>query len=147
MLGLKGSLKEKGIQVVKPREIISGAVTQFGENMKLAASHILEIDAQDESEEASSGQRLSWVERKESKKKDKASLIELGFDPKVKVNWGEIKKAYRNLSLKYHPDKHVGSSEESLAAMNDKFNAVSDAYRHLELSRTYKKNIDLQEQG
>ena len=39
----------------------------------------------------------------------------------------DIKKAYRKLSLKYHPDKNIGDKEES----SKKFKEISEAYQIL----------------
>lgn len=40
----------------------------------------------------------------------------------------EIKKAYRKLSLKYHPDKHVGDTPEDQKKYEDLFKDVAHAY-------------------
>lgn len=43
-----------------------------------------------------------------------------------KASQDEIKKAYRTLSLKYHPDKNPGNDE-----VCSKFHKISEAYEHL----------------
>lgn len=40
----------------------------------------------------------------------------------------EIKSAYRKLSLKWHPDKHVTDSEKEKKEAEDKFKEISEAY-------------------
>ncbi|XP_035665845.1 dnaJ homolog subfamily C member 7-like [Branchiostoma floridae] len=64
----------------------------------------------------------------------------------------EIKKAYRKLALKCHPDKHVGASEDEKIAMEKKFKAIGEAHKTLsdpverakydeELSQSYLKDL------
>lgn len=48
------------------------------------------------------------------------------------VSIAEIKKAYRNLALKYHPDKN------SSAKYNEKFKLITEAYKTLRVN--YKKD-------
>ncbi|CAH1253607.1 DNAJC7 [Branchiostoma lanceolatum] len=43
----------------------------------------------------------------------------------------EIKKTYRKLALKCHPDKHVGASEDEKIAMEKKFKAIGEAHKTL----------------
>ena len=47
----------------------------------------------------------------------------------------EIKKAYRKMANKYHPDKvsHLGKEMQDLA--EEKFKAVNDAYQQLKKNR------------
>lgn len=40
---------------------------------------------------------------------------------------GEIKKAYRNLAMKYHPDRNKGNEKEA----NEKFKEINEAYEVL----------------
>lgn len=44
----------------------------------------------------------------------------------------DIKKAFRNMSLKYHPDKHADDSEEEKKAAEDKFKEVNEAWSVLQ---------------
>lgn len=43
----------------------------------------------------------------------------------------EIKKSYKKLSNKYHPDKLVGKSEEVIRASQEKFTIINNAYQVL----------------
>jgi len=49
----------------------------------------------------------------------------------------QLKKAYRTLAKKYHPDKFAGQSEEIIQKAEDKFQEISEAY---EIVKQYKKN-------
>lgn len=40
----------------------------------------------------------------------------------------EIKKAFRKLSLKFHPDKQMGKSEEEVRVADKKFKEINEAY-------------------
>lgn len=43
----------------------------------------------------------------------------------------EIKKAYKTLAKKYHPDVHHGKSEEEIKKNENKFRQVTEAYEKL----------------
>ncbi len=47
------------------------------------------------------------------------------------ANQEEIRKAYRRMAMKYHPDKVSGLGEEAKAAAEEKFKIVKDAYDKL----------------
>jgi DnaJ-domain-containing protein 1 len=40
----------------------------------------------------------------------------------------EIKKAYRQAAIQYHPDKHVNAPEEEVARATEKFREICEAY-------------------
>ncbi|MEZ7875856.1 MAG: DnaJ domain-containing protein, partial [Polaribacter sp.] len=40
----------------------------------------------------------------------------------------EVKKAYRKMVKKYHPDKLVGLGKEHLKGANEKFQSIQEAY-------------------
>ena len=50
----------------------------------------------------------------------------LGVDKNASED--EIKKAFRKLSLKWHPDKHVNDSEADKKAAEEKFKDIAEAY-------------------
>ena len=43
----------------------------------------------------------------------------------------DIKKAYKKLALKYHPDRHVNDSEADKKAAEEKFKEAAEAYEVL----------------
>ena len=47
----------------------------------------------------------------------------------------EIKKAYRQMALKYHPDKVLDLGEEYQHAAKEKFQKVQDAYERIKKDR------------
>ena len=62
----------------------------------------------------------------------------LGVSPKASLS--EIKKAYRSLAAKYHPDKHKGNDLEDLAReklvqINQAYEVLSDENRRADYDR------------
>ena len=51
----------------------------------------------------------------------------------------EIKKAFKKLSIKYHPDKHVNDSPEEQKRCEDKFKEINEAYDTLSDSQKRKQ--------
>lgn len=51
----------------------------------------------------------------------------------------EIKKAYRDLSRKYHPDSYAGKSEAEANAAAEKFKQVQEAYNRIVMSVPEKR--------
>lgn len=47
----------------------------------------------------------------------------------------EIKKAYRKMVMKYHPDKLTGLGEEHLKGANEKFQSIQTAYERIKKER------------
>ena len=48
----------------------------------------------------------------------------LGVSKQAKQD--EIKKAYRKLAVKWHPDKHASKSEEEKKEAEEKFKAIAE---------------------
>lgn len=57
----------------------------------------------------------------------------LGVDAKISDN--DLKKAYRKLAIKYHPDKVAHLGEDHAKAAEDKFQKVQEAYDKIKESR------------
>lgn len=47
----------------------------------------------------------------------------------------EVKKAYRRMAMKFHPDKVANASEEVRKQATDKFRGVNEAYEHIKQQR------------
>jgi DnaJ like chaperone protein len=47
----------------------------------------------------------------------------------------EVKKAYRRMAMKYHPDKVANAGEEIRQQATDKFRAINEAYEHIKKQR------------
>lgn len=69
-------------------------------------------------------QRMTPLERRQY-------LQELGFSADSSPTDSEIKKAYRTLALKYHPDRTAELPEQERTQATEKFKAVADAYEAL----------------
>lgn len=59
----------------------------------------------------------------------------LEIEPSVSVD--EIKKAYRRMAMKYHPDKVHNLGEDIRKSATEKFRAVNEAYEHLKKQRGF----------
>jgi len=49
----------------------------------------------------------------------------------------EIKKAYRKMAMKYHPDKVNNLGDEMKKSATEKFRAINEAYEHLKKQRNF----------
>ena len=50
----------------------------------------------------------------------------------------EIKKAYRKMAVKHHPDKFNQLGEEQQKAAKNKFQKIQEAYEHIKKERSIK---------
>jgi DnaJ like chaperone protein len=57
----------------------------------------------------------------------------LGIEPSATEE--EIKKAYRQMAIRYHPDKVAQMGEEYQKGAKEKFQQVQDAYDNIKKSR------------
>ena len=47
----------------------------------------------------------------------------------------EVKKAYRRMAMKYHPDKVASAGEEVKQTATEKFRAINEAYEEIKAER------------
>jgi DnaJ like chaperone protein len=47
----------------------------------------------------------------------------------------EVKKAYRRMAMKYHPDKVANAGENIRQQATEKFRAINEAYEHIKSQR------------
>ena len=47
----------------------------------------------------------------------------------------EVKKAYRRMAMKYHPDKVANAGEEIRKQATEKFRGINEAYEHIKTQR------------
>ena len=79
--------------------------------------------------------------RKEAAEKLSKSFIPynaykiLGVSPTVTK--AQLKKVYRTLAKKYHPDKFYGQSEEVIQEVEEKFQEVTEAYEIITVHKNY----------
>ena len=52
----------------------------------------------------------------------------------------EVKKAYRRMAMKYHPDKVANAGEEIRKQATDKFRGINEAYEHIKKQRGLIQN-------
>lgn len=69
-------------------------------------------------------------------KDDKWMYKVLQIDPSASDE--EVKKAYRRMAMKYHPDKVAASGEEAKKSATEKFRKINEAYEEIKKSRGLK---------
>ena len=60
----------------------------------------------------------------------------LGIDESASND--EVKKAYRKMAIKHHPDKFSQLGEEQQKAAKNKFQKIEEAYEHIKKERSIK---------
>ena len=75
--------------------------------------------------------RDAKVDLKKSKRKDYYKILDIPQS----ANDDEIKKAYRKMALKWHPDKHQNDDEEGKKEADKMFKDVSEGYEILSDAR------------
>ena len=55
----------------------------------------------------------------------------LGLEPNREYSQAEIKKAFRRMAAKYHPDKHQGKSDAVVREMEARFREVVEAFEEI----------------
>ncbi len=73
-----------------------------------------------------------FIEKNSTKSKKWYKILGINRD----ATDSEIKKAYRKMALKYHPDKLSGVSEDIKKLATQKFLAVKDAYEQIKKERS-----------
>lgn len=68
--------------------------------------------------------RQCQARAKQAKKKDYYKILGVARD----ATSSQIKKAYREQALIYHPDKSKGTTEEEKVKFDQKFKDISEAY-------------------
>jgi len=59
----------------------------------------------------------------------------LGVSPSVTK--AQLKKAYRTLAKKHHPDKHIGQNAVEIQKAEDKFQEIKEAYEVIKKNKNY----------
>ncbi|MCM1053073.1 MAG: DnaJ domain-containing protein [Ruminococcus sp.] len=81
---------------------------------------------------------VTFTNNSEYKNKNFYELLEISKD----VSQEEIKKAYRRLAKKYHPDLNVEDTTEMMKAINDAYETLSDVDKR----RKYDSKININNQ-
>ena len=84
--------------------------------------------------------RISSIEFEQIKSlfyKDVSSYYKvLGIDESASND--EVKKAYRKMAIRHHPDKFSQLGEEQQKAAKNKFQKIQEAYAHIKKERSIK---------
>ena len=60
-----------------------------------------------------------------------AVMHSLGASLSPRFTFGELRRAFRRLALRYHPDRHASRSAEERAQLSDRFTRAREAYQIL----------------
>jgi len=110
-----------------------------------------EMQSEEEKEEAGKGQnsiksklKQAKVSLKRARRKDFYAILGVAQDAEEE----ELKKAYKKLALKWHPDRHSSKSEEEKKIAEAKFKEVGEAYEVLtdkEKRARYDQGVDVED--
>jgi len=64
-----------------------------------------------------------------------AAYVLLGIEPDATIP--EIKKAYREMAMKYHPDKVIHLGEDFQKAANERFQKINEAYETIQKEKGF----------
>ncbi|OAO18220.1 dnaj-like protein [Blastocystis sp. ATCC 50177/Nand II] len=136
--------KEMGESVDVSEAVCNEATALLAEDKYDEAIRLLSDALKEDQRNQKLREKLSEAEtaQKRSKEKDYYKILGVKRDASQK----EIKKAYRKLALKWHPDKHKEDKEEA----EEKFKEIAEAYEILsnEESRAkYDRGEDTSEQA
>lgn len=134
---LKGAKKYK--EAKDAAEFVVKADDQDGQNHRLLGEILLELESYEEAvyhykranellnndRQAQEDLRRAEAALKQSKQKDYYKILQVSRKATLK----EIKKAYREQALQWHPDKHSGEEEKEKA--EKQFQLVAEAYEIL----------------
>jgi hypothetical protein len=73
-------------------------------------------------------QTIIYPERTRSKSAREHYLKVIWIAPNGSYTFVDIKKAFRKRDMQFHPDRHVGKSEDFLREMGEKFKEVKDVF-------------------
>lgn len=92
-----------------------------------------EFRRQQESEKAKTNKSSNTNSQSNSRdeKARRENLATLGLNPNEQYSYDEIKKAYRRMANKWHPDKFSRQSNEAMLQAAERFKALTNAYEWL----------------
>lgn len=86
---------------------------------------------QDKKERERKHRRKTRKTRRPSRSKKNEAYKILGISD-FSTSFDEVKKVYRDLAKKHHPDRFYNSSEEEQEKANERFAVINEAYEYLE---------------
>lgn len=86
---------------------------------------------QDKRKREQEHRRKARATRRPSVNLKKQALQILGLNPNV-TDFDEVKKAYRNMAKKHHPDRFHNDSEQEKEKAHERFTEINKAYEYLE---------------
>lgn len=88
--------------------------------------------------------RETKTELKKAKRKDFYKILGVAQS----ASEADIKKAYKRMALKFHPDRHAGKTDDEKAAAEAAFKDVGEAYAVLsdpQKKQRYDSGVDLED--